>query len=460
MNAPTLDSLQIPPHDIDAEQAVLGSLLVAGRANDSGAWATVSGLIDEMAFYRQDHRLIFRAIESLAAVNEPIDILTLKAWLETRKELENAGGFAYLVRLIQHTPSAANSKAYAEIVQEKAMLRALLEVSTTLQAAVFGKDAASKTILQNSLQSMFTLENKGLQGTKTFLSAKQLFKTVLAQMEQRSASGNAIIGHKSGLNELDTVLSGFEDGKLYLIGARPRVGKTTLAMTIAESFALDGKPVAFFSQEMPSLNLGEKILASQGRVDYSAVRSAQLQEEQWAKVALAIKKMGNVPFYVDDSSNISPADVRSRCRRLMTEKGHKKLGLIVIDYVGLMMPSGGKDHGTENANITAISRELMAIKKEFECPIVLLSQLNRECEKRPNKRPVLSDLRESGSLEQDADAVIFLYRDELYNEESPDKGVAEVIIAKNRSGMQDTVRLAFSGNYQRFDNLAYDRGWD
>lgn len=459
MNAPTLDSLQIPPHDIDAEQAVLGGLLVAGRAHDSSAWAVVSGLLDDSDFYRQDHRLIFRAVSVLASQNQPIDILLLQDFLKSKNELENAGGFAYLVNLIKSTPSAANIKAYAEIVQEKAMQRAILTATTDAQALVYGKQGSSKQILENVLQKLFLLENKGLRGARSFYSAKQILRSVLEQMEIRSASENAIVGQACGLDELDKALSGFEDAKLYLIGARPRVGKTTLAMTIAEKLALDGKPVAFFSQEMPAINLGEKMIASQGRVAYADIRTAKLQDEQWAKVAYAVKRMGEVPFYVDDSSNISPADIRSRCRRLLTEKQHDKLGAIVIDYIGLMQPSGSKDYGTENGNITAISRELMALKKEFACPIILLSQLNRECEKRPNKRPLLSDLRDSGSLEQDADAIIFLYRDELYNEDSPDKGIAEVIIAKNRSGMQDTVKLAFNGAYQRFDNLSYDKGW-
>ena len=464
MNAPLFDDLRVPPYSLEAEQAVLGGLLISGRAHDANAWAVVSGLLIEEDFYRQDHRLIFRAIATLASQNQPLDILVIQNALASHNDLENAGGFAYLVTLVRETPSAANIKAYAEIVHEKAMLRAVLQTCAELSDAVYSKAADSKTLVERAVQSFFTLETKGTRGLQSFTPLKAILRKLLPILEERSASDNPIIGEQSGLVALDNALSGFEDNKLYILAARPRVGKTTLAMTIAENFALNGKPVAFFSQEMSELNLGEKILASQGRVDFAAVRSAHLTEEQWVKVATAVKKMSNVPFYVDESTNISPADVRSRCRRLLVEHKHAKLGLIVIDYVSLMRPSANKNFASENETIAAISRELMSVKTEFECPILLLAQLNRECEKRPNKRPVLPDLRDSGALEQDANVVMFLYRDELYNEDSPDKGVAEVIIAKNRAGMQDTVRLAFQGSYQRFENLAdhyqHQQGWN
>lgn len=450
------ENLMVPPHDIAAEQAVLGAFIVSGMAKDErAAWSIVQPLLDEEDFYRHDNRLIFRAISALITDGKPTDMVTVEEWLKSAGELDNAGGFAYLADLARGVPFHANVRAYADIVRDKALLRAIISVTVGVQAAAFqAASGAGRGVVEDALQQFFKLETRGTRGLDAWKSLKHILKDVLEDMDKRSASSSALLGYSTGLSDLDQVIPGLEKSKLYLIGGRPGQGKTTLGMTICENVALEGGQVAIFSQEMPSLSLGQKTVASQGRADFNAVRRPHLLDEAgWAGVTRGVTKIANTAFYVDDSAGLSPADIRARLRRLVMDTG-RPVDLVMIDYVGLMVPSGGKDHGSENANITNISRELMAIKKEFEVPILLLSQLNREVEKRGNRRPVLSDLRDSGSLEQDADVVMFLYRDEYYDQQSAEKGVAEIIVAKQRAGEIGTVKAAFSGKFQRFDDLA------
>lgn len=442
-----LESLKIPPHSIEAEQSVLGGLMLENRA-----WDQIADRVREEDFYRHDHRLIFRAIADLAETSNPLDVITLSEWLKQRGELNDAGGLAYLGTLAKDTPSAANIRAYSDIVREKSVLRQLISVGSEITDSAFNSgDRPSKDLLDEAEQRVFRIAEQGNR-QQAFKSIKELLKISLAKIEELSKSDGSITGEATGYTDLDNKTSGFQGGDLIIVAGRPAMGKTTFSMNIAETVALKNKPVAIFSMEMPAEQLILRMFASYGRVPLSDIRSGKIREEDWPRVGMSVKAFSQTKLFIDDTPAMSPTEIRAKTRRLARE--HGSIGLIVIDYLQLMQ-TGSK---TENraSEISEISRSLKGLAKELDCPVIALSQLNRSLEQRPNKRPIMSDLRESGAIEQDADIIIFIYRDEVYNEDSPDKGMAEVIIGKQRNGPIGTVRLTFTGKFTRFDNYAPD----
>lgn len=452
--AETYESLKIPPHSIEAEQSVLGGLLLSGLAQDSAAWDAIADKVGEEDFYRHDHRLIFRALADLAEQNKPLDLVTVSAWLRERGELENAGGFAYLATMAKDTPSAANIRAYAEIVREKSILRQLIAVGTGIADTAFtAQGRPSKELLDEAEQKVFQIAERGLKQGQAVKPLKQLLKSTIEHIEHLSKLDSNITGVSTGYVDLDALTSGLQKGDLVIVAGRPSMGKTTFSMNIAEYAATHKKlPTLVFSMEMPAEQLTLRLLSSLGRVDQQRIRTGKLADEDWPRIVTAVKIFSDVPLFIDDSPALSPTEVRARARRLMREQG--QLGLIVLDYLQLMQVGGtAENRATE---ISEISRSLKALAKELNCPVIALSQLNRSLEQRPNKRPVMSDLRESGAIEQDADVIMFVYRDEVYNPESPDKGTAEIIVAKQRNGPIGMVRLTFLGKYTRFENFAAD----
>lgn len=449
MAADTYESLKTPPHSIEAEQSVLGGLML-----DNEAWMSVGDKLVEEDFYRQDHRLIFRSISWLASNHKPLDVITLSEWLKENEQLEDAGGLSYLATMAKDTPSAANIVAYADIVREKSILRQLITVGTDIADSGYrteGRD--SKQLLDEAEKSVFQIAEQGAKNTKSFRPLKALIKVTLEHIEELSKQDSAITGVSTGYTELDEMTSGLQKGDLVIVAGRPSMGKTTFSMNIAEYAAAHGKlQTAVFSMEMPAEQLTLRLLSSMGRVDQHRVRTGQLTDEDWPRIATAVKIFADVPMFIDDSPGLTPNEVRARARRLVRE--HGPLGLVVIDYLQLMQGNGKSDNRTNE--VSEMSRSLKGLAKELSCPIIVLSQLNRSLEQRPNKRPIMSDLRESGAIEQDADVIIFIYRDEVYNPESAEKGSAEIIIAKQRNGPIGVCRLTFLGKYTRFENFTPD----
>ena len=461
--APTLtrdnatDYLKVPPHSLEAEQAVLGGLML-----DNTAWDQIADLASEDDFYRHDHRLIFRAISRLAEQNKPLDVITLSEWLESHNELDNVGGLAYLGSLAKNTPSAANIKAYAGIVRERAILRGLIQVGTSISESAFnseGRDSAE--LLDEAERAVFQIAERGALARRGFVGIKELLTKAVDRIDTLFQQDSPITGVPTSFTDFDEMTSGLQPSDLVIIAGRPSMGKTTFAMNIAENAATQsGLPVAVFSMEMPGDQLAMRMMSSLGRIDQHKIRTGKLEDEDWPRLTNAVGILAEVPLYIDDTPGLSPNELRARARRLARENDGQ-LGLIVIDYLQLMQLPGN----TENraAEISEISRSLKSLAKELNVPVIALSQLNRSLEQRPNKRPVMSDLRESGAIEQDADVIVFIYRDEVYNEDSPDKGTAEIIIGKQRNGPIGTVRLTFLGQYTRFENHIhnmYDEGYE
>jgi len=448
MTDPNLEALRVPPHSIEAEQSVLGGLML-----ENESWYKVADVVTEQDFYRQDHRLIFRSIAELAENNEPLDVITLSEWLKQREELENAGGLAYLGTLAKDTPSAANIRAYAVIVREKSVLRQLISVGTEIADEAFNPgELESKNLLDEAERKVFEIAEQGNR-QQDFQGIKGLLKSTLAHIDELSKSDATITGAETGYNELDDMTSGLQPGDLIIVAGRPSMGKTTFSMNLAEFIAInDKKPVAIFSMEMPAEQLVLRLFASNGRVPLNDIRTGKIREEDWPRIGMAVKQFSETKLFIDDTAAMSPTEIRAKARRLHRE--HGQLGLIVIDYIQLMQSGNKADNRA--AEISEISRSLKALAKELNVPVIALSQLNRSLEQRPNKRPIMSDLRESGAIEQDADVIMFIYRDEVYNEDTPDKGVAEVIIGKQRNGAIGKVRLTFTGKYTRFDNFIPD----
>ena len=447
--ADTYESLKIPPHSIEAEQSVLGGLML-----DNEAWMVVGDKLVEEDFYRQDHRLIFRAISKMALQQKPVDVLTLTEWLRENRLLEDAGGLAYLALMARDTPSAANISAYADIVREKSILRQLISVGTEIADSAFNPEGReSRQLLDEAERRVFEIAEQGARNTRSFRPLKTLMKLSLDHIQELSKLNSGITGVSTGYTDLDEMTSGLQKGDLIIVAGRPSMGKTTFSMNIAEYAAAHKKlPVAVFSMEMPAEQLTLRLLSSMGRVDQHRVRTGQLTDEDWPRIATAVKIFADVPMFIDDSPALSPNEVRARSRRLVRE--HGQLGLIVLDYLQLMQGSGRNENRTNE--VSEISRSLKALAKELNVPIIVLSQLNRSLEQRPNKRPIMSDLRESGAIEQDADVIMFVYRDEVYNPDSAEKGSAEIIIAKQRNGPIGTCRLTFLGKYTRFENYTPD----
>ncbi len=439
------DNLKIPPHSLEAEQAVLGGLML-----DNGAWDQIADRVNEDDFYLYDHRIIFRAVSELADRNQPFDVVTLSDRLEQRKELSDTSVLAYLGTLAKDTPSAANIRAYADIVRERSVLRQLISVGTDITESAFNTEGRdSKELLDAAEQRVFSIADRGARNKVGFKSIKSLLKTTVEHIDMLFEKDDPITGLASGFSDFDEMTSGLQSGDLVIIAGRPSMGKTSFAMNIAQYVAVKQRAaVAVFSLEMPGEQIAMRMLSSLGRIDQHRLRTGKLSEEDWPRLSSAVSMLSDVPLFVDDSAGLNPTELRARARRLKREHN---LQLIVIDYLQLMQTSGSSENRA--TEISEISRSLKGLAKELGVPVVALSQLNRSLEQRPNKRPVMSDLRESGAIEQDADLITFIYRDEVYNEDSADKGTAEIIIGKQRNGPIGTVRLTFLGQYTSFENF-------
>lgn len=438
--------IKMLPHSLEAEQSVLGGLLLS-----ADAWDAVAESVTEGDFYRPDHRAIFRQIAQLAESLEPIDVITVADKLEARGELAGAGGLPYLAELAQNTPSASNIRAYAQVVRERASLRKLIEAAQEIADSGFTPEGRTSDDLINEAERRIMQISE--QGPKAGgpQGVNPLLQAAVGRIEELFNSGGDITGLTTGFKDLDDMTSGLQPSDLVIVAGRPSMGKTSFAMNLVENSVLaQDKPILVFSMEMPADSLVIRMLSSIGRIDQTRIRNGKLEQEDWPKLSTAMNKLKDVPLFIDDTAALTPTEVRSRARRIYRE--HGGLGMIMVDYLQLMQVAGTSEGRT--AEISEISRSLKAIAKEFEVPVVALSQLNRSLEQRPNKRPVNSDLRESGAIEQDADVIMFIYRDEVYNEESPDKGTAEIIIGKQRNGPIGTCRLAFIGQHTRFENLA------
>ncbi len=444
----TSDPLKRPPHSIEAEQAILGGLMLENQA-----WDKISLTLCEADFYRSEHRVLFRAMVSLAHKNQPFDLVTLVDHLKAMHDLEDAGGETYLFELASNTPSIANVSAYADIVREKSVQRQLISVATDIADAAYNPGAREVSELLDYAESrVFAIaEQTASDGGPEVI--KSVLERAVDRIDALYHSGDSITGLATGLTDLDELTSGLQRSDLVIVAGRPSMGKTTLVMNMAEHAAIKGtQPVLVFSMEMPSDSLAMRMMSSLGRIDQHRIRTGKLDDDDWPRVTSAVHMLSESSLFIDDTAALSPAEMRARARRVMKE--HGQLALIVVDYLQLMKVPGFKaDNRT--AEISEISRSLKSLAKELNVPVVALSQLNRSLEQRQDKRPLMSDLRESGAIEQDADVICFIYRDEVYNEDSPDKGCAEIIIAKQRNGPIGKVRVAFLGKYTRFEDLAF-----
>lgn len=439
-------SLKLPPHSLEAEQSVLGGLML-----EETAWDRAAEIISEADFYRRDHRLIFRAIAELANESKPRDALTVSSALNRMGELEEAGGMAYLGEIVKNTASAANIGAYAEIVRERSVLRQLIRVSYEISDNAYQpQGATSSDILDAAERKIFAIAEQQTKGDGP-QALRPLLAKAVNRIEQLFSSNDPLTGLSTGFADLDERTAGLQKSDLVIVAARPSMGKTAFAMNLVENVLLGGAPVLVFSMEMPADSLVMRMLSSLGRIDQTRVRSGRLEEEDWPRLTSTMAMLNEQKLFIDDSPALSPTEVRARARRVARENGGA-LGLIMVDYLQLMRVPGLENNRVNE--ISEISRSLKGLAKELNCPVIALSQLNRSLEQRPNKRPVMSDLRESGAIEQDADVIMFIYRDEVYNPESPDKGTAEIIIGKQRNGPIGTLRLAFQGKYTRFEDLA------
>jgi replicative DNA helicase len=444
---PQLDSLRVPPHSIEAEQSVLGGLLL-----DNAAYDRVIDLVSAEDFYRFDHRLIFQSITKLVAGSKPADVITVFESLSLIGKAEEVGGLAYLNALAQNTPSAANIRRYAEIVRDRGVLRKLITVSDEIAGDAFnpqGKEV--KQMLDAAESKIFAIAEEGARGAVGFVDIQPLLARVVERIDELFSrdGSNDITGVPTGMMDLDRMTSGLQQGDLIIVAGRPSMGKTAFSVNIGENVAIEsGLPVAIFSMEMGGTQLAMRMLGSVGRIDQQRLKTGRLNEEDWPKLTHAIQKMNDAQIYIDETPALSSIELRSRSRRLARKCG--QLGLIIVDYLQLMSAnSPGENRATE---ISEISRNLKSLAKELNCPVIALSQLNRSLEQRPNRRPVMSDLRESGAIEQDADLILFIYRDEVYNPDSPDKGTAEIIIGKQRNGPIGQVRMTFLGQFTKFEN--------
>jgi len=443
-----LQALKVPPHSVEAEQSLLGGLLI-----DNTAWDRLGGVLTDKDFYRPEHALIYKVIQRLVGDNHPADVITVHEAVKSEQGGDLVG-IDYLNSLAQSTPSAANIKGYADIVRDRSILRRLIEVSDNIVNSAFVPEGRSvRTLLDEAESRILQIGEEGNRKAD-YLEIEPLLKTVVARIDElyNRQGGSDITGIATGFIDLDKQTSGLQKGDLVIIAGRPSMGKTAMALNIAENVALaEGLPVVIFSMEMSGEQLAARLLGSVGRVDQSRMRTGKLQDDEWPRVTDAIARLSNTQILIAETGALSSLELRARARRIARNFGGT-LGLVVIDYLQLMSGSGSENRATE---ISEISRSLKSLAKELQCPVVALSQLNRGLEQRPNKRPIMSDLRESGAIEQDADLIMFIYRDEVYHPDTTqDKGIAEIIIGKQRNGPIGTVRVSWQGPYTKFDNLA------
>ncbi len=442
--------LRIPPHSMEAESSVLGGLLL-----DNKSWEQVADLLSEGVFYRYEHRQVYLSIQALINASRPADVITVYEHLQSIGKAEEVGGLGYLNALAQYVPSASNIRRYAEIVRERAILRKLVTASDEIATNAFNTQGKPvPQILDEAEQKIFQIGEEGSRLKQGFQSMDQLAVILMDRVNQMADSPNDITGVPSGFVDFDKMTSGMQAGDLIVLAARPSMGKTALAINIAEHVALnEGLPVAVFSMEMGASQLAIRIVGSIGRIDQQRLRTGKLNQEEWPRLTEAIEKLRNVSLHIDETPSLTPMELRANARRLARTCG--KLGLIVVDYLQLMSGNISSNNGDNRATeIGEISRGLKMLAKELQCPVIALSQLNRSVETRTDKRPMMSDLRESGAIEQDADVIMFIYRDDYYNKDSKEPGVAEIIIGKHRNGPTGTVKLAFLKPLTRFESLA------
>jgi len=446
---PQVAQLRVPPHSIEAESSVLGGLLL-----DNSAWDRVGDLLVDGDFYRHEHQLVYAAIGALINASKPADVITVFEHLQNQGHADSVGGLGYLNSLAQYVPSASNIRRYAEIVRERSILRKLVSASDEIATAAFNpKGRPVDKILDEAEQKIFNIGEEGSRMKQGFQSMDSLVVELLDRVQEMADNPNDITGVPTGFHDLDRMTSGLQPGDLVVLAARPSMGKTAFAINIAEHVALnEGLPVAVFSMEMGASQLAVRIVGSIGRVDQGHLRTGKLTDEEWPRLTEAIERLRTVSLHIDETPGLTPSELRANSRRLARQCG--KLGLIVVDYLQLMSGSGGSDGDNRATELGEISRGLKMLAKELQCPVIALSQLNRGVEQRTDKRPMMSDLRESGAIEQDADIIMFIYRDDYYNKDSKDPGVAEIIIGKQRNGPTGTARLAFLKPLTRFESLA------
>jgi len=441
--------LRVPPHSIEAESSVLGGLLL-----DNGAWDRVGDLLVEGDFYRHEHKLIFSSMGSLINASKPADVITVYEHLQNQGKAEEIGGLVYLNSLAQYVPSAGNIRRYAEIVRERSILRKLVSASDEIATNAFNPQGKPvDKILDEAEQKIFNIGEEGTRMKQGFQSMDALVVELLDRVTEMADNPNDITGVRTGFYEFDKMTSGLQPGDMIVLAARPSMGKTSLAINIAEHVAIEeGLPVAVFSMEMGASQLAVRIVGSIGRIDQGHLRTGRLTDEEWPRLTEAIEKLRTVSLHIDETPGLTTSELRANERRLARQYG--RLGLIVVDYLQLMSVSSSMSDENRATAVGEISRGLKMLAKELKCPVIALSQLSRGVESRTDKRPMMSDLRESGAIEQDADIIMFIYRDDYYNKDSKEPGVAEVIISKHRNGPTGTVKLAFLKPLTKFENLA------
>ena len=445
-----LVSLRVPPHSIEAEQSVLGGLLL-----DNTAWDRIGDVLSLDDFYRDDHRRIYRHIAKLVEHGKPADVVTVAESIESSEDKDKTGGLAYLGTLAQNTPSAHNIRRYAEIVHERAVMRKLASVGNEIADSALnplGRDVGQ--LLDEAESRVFQIAEAGVRGRVGFHDIHQLLSQVMERVDFLYSRENPsdITGVPTGFRDVDGKTSGLQEGDLIIVAGRPSMGKTAFALNIAEHVAVEAKkPVAVFTMEMSGTQIAARMLGSLARIDQHKLRTGKLSDDDWNRLADGLGKLHDAPIHVDETAALNPLELRSRARRLARQ--HGKLGLVIVDYLQLMVTDGKREENRAT-ELSEISRSLKALAKELSVPVVALSQLNRSVDQRPDKRPIMSDLRESGALEQDADLILFIYRDEVYNRDSGEKGKAEIIIGKQRNGPIGTVDLTFLGQYTRFESYA------
>jgi replicative DNA helicase len=441
-----IDRLSLPPNSVQAEQALLGGLML-----DNSAWEKIADLVTEGDFYRPDHRLIFAAISTLAGRRQPFDAITISDFLDSRSELADAGGLGYLGSLVRDTPSAANVTDYARIIRDRALLRELIETGNNIVGSAFHTEGRPATeLVDQAERRILEIAQHGQRQGSGFVHLRDILGQTIDRLDVLHQSGGSITGVSTGFGRFDEFSAGLQRGDLIVIAGRPSMGKTTLALNIAENAALGaGLPVAVFSMEMSVDQLALRMISSLGRVDQAHLRNGRFGDEEWPRINGAIRQMAEAKIFIDDTPAMTPTEVRSRARRLQREHG---LDLIVVDYLQLMRVAGNSENRA--TEISEISRSLKALARELKVPVIALSQLNRSVEQRQDKKPVMSDLRESGAIEQDADMIVFIYREEVYNQNTPRKGIADINIAKQRNGPIGEFPLTFLGKYTRFENYA------
>ncbi len=448
-----LAALKVPPHSVEAEQAVLGGLMI-----DNKEWHNVADLLLPEDFYRPEHQLIFNVMMQRGEVNSPIDVVTVTESLDSLNQLESAGGLDYLTELVGNARGTANMATYTDIIRERAILRRLISVAHGIADSGYNP-AGKKTdaILDEAEEQVFKVNDERALGAGP-VHITPLVTAAVDRIDELAGLDGDLTGLTSGFKDLDKLTLGWQKSDLIIVAGRPSMGKTAFAMNLVENSIMHSDDaVVVFSLEMPAESLIFRMLSSIGKIDQTRLRTGNLTEADWPSFNSAVEKLKDRPLYIDESSGITPMEMRARLRRIESKLKHEKreLGLVVVDYLQLMQLKNTKENRV--GEISEISRSLKLLARDFKCPVVALSQLNRGLEQRPNKRPVMSDLRESGAIEQDADVITFIYRDEVYNEDSPDKGVAEIIIGKQRNGPIGTIRLSFLGQFTRFESHAQPR---